>query len=311
MNRRATLAGLAALGATTARAQTLGPAATPGVPGRFVDRAAFASAFVRPRDVRVWIPAAWRAGHPVLYMHDAQNVFDACPGPFGAWGVETVLDRLIAARQVRPALVVAVANTPLRGPEYLPAKPFARLPAAYRAKVRGGWKGEPLSDGYVRFLADELKPWVDATFRPSPRREETLVMGSSMGGLISLYAAGERPEVFGGAACLSTHWPLYAPGPDYAPTPEEAAAVGRAFGGWLGGTGLKAGRTRLYFDHGDRGLDAAYAPFQARIDADLEALGWREGVDFVSRAYPGGDHNEASWKARLDVPLRFLLPRPA
>ena len=228
-----------------------------------------------------------------------------------AWGVETILDRLITAREVRPTLVVAVANTPLRGPEYLPAKPFAALPAPYQAKVRGGWKGAPLSDGYVRFLAEELKPWVDATFHPSPRREETVVMGSSMGGLISLYAVGERPQAFGAAGCLSTHWPLYAPASDYAPTGKEAEAVAAAYQGWFAQSLPKPGHTKLYFDHGDRGLDRAYAPFQARIDADLEALGWREGQDFVSRAYPGGDHNEASWKARLDVPLRFLLPRPA
>jgi enterochelin esterase-like enzyme len=112
-----------------------------------------------------------------------------------------------------------------------------------------------------------------------------------MGGLISLYAIEQYPDVFGGAGCVSTHWP--AGGPDL------VDALGAAL--------PPAGRHRLYFDFGTAGLDAEYEPLQQRMDNHLRAAGYTEGVDWRTIKFPGADHNEPAWRSRVHVPLRFLL----
>ncbi|MDE1928894.1 MAG: alpha/beta hydrolase, partial [Burkholderiales bacterium] len=199
--------GLAGCAATEQR-----PPAAPAAGGRFIDYPAFASRFVAPRRVRVWLPPdAGRERLAVLYMQDGQNVFDP-PSPIakGAWEVDRQLLALRRARAVRPTMVVAVWNTEDdRAREYAPQAAIESLPAAVRALVLpagGAADAAPLADAYVRFLATELKPYIDAHYRTRPGRDDTFLMGSSMGGLISLYALASYPQVYGGAACLSTHW---------------------------------------------------------------------------------------------------------
>jgi predicted alpha/beta superfamily hydrolase len=116
-------------------------------------------------------------------------------------------------------------------------------------------------------------------------------MGSSMGGLISLYALAEYPRVFGGVGAVSTHWPA-----------GEGIVID-----WLATQLPRAGAHRVYFDFGTATLDAQYPPYQARMDALMPGLGYRTGRDWLTRRFEGAEHNEAAWKARLDVPLRFLL----
>ena len=245
------------------------------------------SAHVAARNVDVWLPPGYaahpRRRYPVLYMHDGQNLFDPALSYTGVdWDVDGAMTRLIDAGRVREAIVVAVTNTPLRGREYMPARAVA--PEA-RAQL--------LSDEYLRFLAEELKPAIDATYRTRPGRDDTLVMGASMGGLISAYALSRYPDVYGGAGCISTHWPA-----------DDGAVVD-----YLAGH-LPSRRThRFYFDHGTATLDAQYAPYQQRMDAVLERAGWRRGHDFDSRVFEGAEHNERAWRDRVDIPLQFLLGR--
>jgi enterochelin esterase-like enzyme len=305
-HRRAVLAGLAAL-SLASRARADAP-----TEGRLVEHPDMASAHVQPRDVTVWLPPGYDASdasHPVLYMHDGQNLFDASRAPYGAeWGVDEHVARLSASGQIRTPIVVGIGNTPQRLREYVPADLIRALPDDMRSQVQAIYGGEPLSEGYVRFLVEELKPFIDATYRTRPGRDDTVVMGSSMGGLISLQALMKHPDVFGGAACVSTHWPLKVEGLE--PGPALDAWRDRLTAAWTGVVrdGLPPpGAHRLYFDRGDESLDAFYAEFQSRIDATVRAEGW--GPDrFRSLVFPGAEHNEKSWNARLDVPLIFLLP---
>ncbi|HWN06036.1 MAG TPA: alpha/beta hydrolase-fold protein, partial [Steroidobacteraceae bacterium] len=192
-------------------------------------------------------------------------------------------------------IVVGIWNTPKRFAEYMPAKAITEsgLPENWpdMAWMR---KQEIVSDDYLRFIVQELKPQIDATYRTLPGREDTSIMGSSMGALISLYAVTEYPEVFGGAGCVSIHWPL----------------GDGIVAGYLARQLPPRGRNRFYFDHGTTTLDAAYAPYQRRVDAMLEAAGWRPGVDFLSRAYPGAEHSERAWRARIGEPLEYLIGPP-
>lgn len=268
--------------------------------GKLLHFPRFSSARVAARNVDVWLPPGYdgdpRKRYPVLYLHDGQNQFDASRGTaYGGttWGIDEAMTRLIANGGIRPAIVVAVWNTPARLAEYMPAK------AVTTDKVHfvDGWPDLPRadlrSDDYLAFLVDELKPFIDARFRTLTGRDDTVLMGSSMGGLISAYALTEYPQVFGRAACVSTHWP---------------AGNGVAID-YFGKHLPNPATHRFYFDHGTATLDAAYAPYQQRMDQAMRQAGYRQGMNWVSREFAGAEHSEKSWRQRVEVPLRFLLGR--
>ena len=284
--------------------------------GTIVDLGIIQSKNTDPRKVVVWLPHTYRPGgprHAVLYMHDGQNLFDKATAGYGMeWEVDETLDRLIRERKVRPTIVVGIWNTSKRLQEYVPAKAFAHLPPQYVDRVRRLYGGNPLSDGYLKFIVEELKPRIDRDFRVKTDRSNTAIMGSSMGALISLYAIDEYPKVFGSAGMVSTHWPLFLPTEGQkAISNEEYEVVSSAFERYLTPALPNPRSHRLYFDHGTETLDAIYARYQQRIDAIVEKRGYRQGANWVSRNFPGQAHNEKSWASRVETPLRFLLPPEA
>jgi enterochelin esterase-like enzyme len=280
--------------------------------GRIVDLGVLRSKFADPRRVVVWLPDGYSSKRPpyaVLYMHDGQNLFDKETAAYGMeWGIDETLERLIAARQVRPTIVVGIWNTPKRLREYVPRKAFERLAGPYMDRVRGLYGGDPLSDGYLKFIVRELKPRIDARFNVRRDAANTVIMGSSMGALISLYAIDEYPAVFGGAGMMSTHWPLFLPKDNGKLSDAEVGTVVAAFEAYLRPHLASPCGHRLYFDHGTETLDAQYAAYQARIDRVVTSRGYRPDVNWMVRSYPGQKHNEISWASRVDVPLLFLLP---
>lgn len=280
--------------------------------GRLVDLGTVQSLHSDPRRVVVWLPDSYRPGgprHSVLYMHDGQNLFDPADSAYGMeWRIDETLDRLIREKKVRPTIVVGIWNTPKRLREYVPSKAFTHLPEAWQGRVRALYGGDPLSDGYLRFLVEELKPRIDRQFRVRTDRANTVIMGSSMGALISLYAISEYPRVFGGAGMVSTHWPLMIPPEGQQMTDADYEAVSSAFELYLAPALPSPRSHRLYFDHGTETLDSIYARYQARVDALVARRGYRPGVNWVSRNFPGQAHNESSWASRVEIPLRFLLP---
>jgi Putative esterase len=323
MKRRAALQAFAALGAVAmwpARARTpLVPEPLAASSGTLLCYRAFPSRHALPRDVRVWLPPGYRAdgpAHGVLYMHDGQNLFE--PGQaFGGeeWGVDETLAPLIASGAVSSTIVVGLSNTALRSAEYLPGKVFERLPEGLRQQVIASRMASdamrPLSDGYLKSLVLEVKPFIDQHYRTRRGPAHTAVMGSSMGGLISLYALGEYPQAFGAAGCLSTHWPLLMPRTlDPRPPAEVAATIG-AFRGWLESRLHRLRGHTIYMDCGDATLDALYPPFQAAFADWMGRAATDAGARFVSRTFPGAAHNEAAWRARLAEPLTAVLPPAA
>ncbi len=257
----------------------------------------FPSRYIMPRHVDVWCPSADAATlvtrYPVLYMHDGQNLFDPALSFIGVdWGMDEAMTRLIRDTRQPGAIIVGIWNSPLRMREYMPYKPLAALQdQRMLARFVEQAGGEPLSEPYLKFLVEELKPFIDATYPTLPDRSHTFVMGSSMGGLISLHALIEHPDIFGGAGCLSTHWPA-----------GEEALVDS-----LGVALPKAGRHRLYFDFGTETLDATYEPYQQRMDQWVKAAGYAAGHDWLTRKFDGAEHSERAWRARVHIPLAFLL----
>ncbi len=286
--------------------------------GRLVDLGEVASTNTRllPRTVAVWLPPGYDRERSrrlrVLYMHDGQNLFDSRIASGGVpWGMDEALAALIALGEVPPTMIVAVWNTPQRWYEYAPEAALRALPADVRAVADAEWAlpgADLVGDAYARFIAEELKPRIDKQFRTLPARADTFVMGSSMGGLASLYALCRRADVFGGAGCVSTHWPVTRiAGIHDNPGAPPMIALSAAVLGWFDANLPRSGGHRLYFDHGTQGLDRLYAPYQSRMDAIGVGKGYRADRDWLTHAVAGADHNEAAWNARLPVALKFML----
>ncbi|HEX2912588.1 MAG TPA: alpha/beta hydrolase-fold protein [Chloroflexia bacterium] len=257
----------------------------------------FPSQYVVPRNVDVWSPPGYdeQTGtrYPVIYMHDGQNLFDPALSTFGVtWGVAETLTELINEK-FGGAIVVGVWNSGEgRARDYMPQKPLETAEAAaLKSDFIAQKNGESVSDRYLRFLVEELKPFIDKTYRTLPDQTNTFIMGSSMGGLISLYALEEYPEVFSRAGCLSTHWTI----------------GGELLVDLMGSALPKPDNHKLYFDYGTVGLDSDYEPYQQRMDRILEVSGYTRGEDFLSLKFEGEEHSERAWSKRLAIPLRFLL----
>ena len=162
---------------------------------------------------------------------------------------------LIEAGRARAAIVVGIWNTPQRSEEYMPQRAL-ELFSLQLARRR-----TPLSDPYLKFIVQELKPFIDEHYRTLPDRENAFIMGSSMGGLISIYAVCEYPDHFAGAGCISTHWP----------------AAGGIVVDYLAQALPEAGEQRLYFDYGTATVDALYERYQEEVDQILIAKVIRRG----------------------------------
>jgi len=274
------------------------PLVGPGITGTIERYAAMPSRFVAARNVDVWLPPGYgkdpQQRYPVVYMHDGQNLFDPATSYGNVdWAVDEVMTRLIEAGEVRPAIIVGIWNTAKRREEYMPQR---AVQGTVRFNIPGAADIRPqgiISDRYVDFIVQELKPFIDGTYRTLPGRADTYVMGSSMGGLISQYAMSRHPETFGGAGCVSTHWP---------------AGDGIALDDFA--THLPDPAThRYWFDYGTETLDATYEPYQRRADEILRKAGYVEGSNWITKKFEGAEHSEKAWRLRVDQPLKFLLGR--
>lgn len=270
----------------------------------------FKSAYVDARNIDVWLPKGYNTSekYAVIYMHDGQMLFDATTTwNKQAWEVDEVAGKLNADGKVKKFIVVGIWNLPnKRHPEYFPQKPYESLTAIQKDTVtaqlqKAGRTKEvfkPYSDLYLKFLVTELKPFIDKRFATAGDKDNTFIAGSSMGGLISLYAICEYPKVFGGAACLSTHWPgIFAM--ENNPIPDAFYAYMRKH--------LPDPKThRIYFDYGDQTLDALYPPLQKKADVVMTEKGFTAD-NWSTQFFPGKNHSEAAWSERLHIPMEFLL----
>ena len=241
--------------------------------GRLEKINSFASAFVAARDVQVWLPEGYDPNHKyaVLYMHDGQMLFDAkVTWNKQEWQVDEVASQLMADGEVEDFIVVGIFNGgELRHQEYFPEKPYRMLPPAEQEAYYGFESPKLQADEYLKFLVTELKPFIDQTYSVYTDAAHTAVMGSSMGGLISIYAISEYPDIFGAAACMSTHWP----GVD----PDIMGSVPDTFLAYLRANLPSPENHRIYFDYGDQTLDAHYPPLQQKVDALMHDLGFGGG----------------------------------
>lgn len=208
-------------------------------------------------------------------MHDGNNVFSsACSGccPFGCWNAHTTLNQMIVSGRIHEVLVIGVYNTNGRIDEYT----YSRDPGY------GGGKG----DLYLDFLEDTVVPYVSSRYRIAPKAGDIGILGSSLGGLISCYAAWSRSSYYGRGGCMSSSFwwnnedfnstiiPKYK---DHLPT------------------------TRMYIDVGgiSDGRDET-----ENVRDHLQRI----GKDFDYHFDPTGSHSESSWAGRFDLPMLSLFP---
>jgi predicted alpha/beta superfamily hydrolase len=227
------------------------------------------------RDLIVWLPPSYphepARRYPVLYLHDGQNIIDPATSFLGAdWRVDEVADSLIRAGSIEELIIVGINNSPDRTAEY---------------------SETALGRAYGEFVVTKVKPMIDSLYRTKPDKNNTAVMGSSMGGLISFLFAWEYPEVFSKAGCLS---------PAFLVDSNRVLTEVQAY------KGPKKG-VRLYLDDGGVGIDARLKPGYEKMVQLLAEKGYMKGVDLDYFYDPPADHNEHAWAHRLWRPLIFMF----
>ncbi len=222
------------------------------------------------RDIIVWLPPSYktdaRRHYPVLYMHDGQNLMDPKTSYAGMdWRVDETLSKLIKQNKIQEVIVVGINNTDDRLEEYSDTE-----------------KGR----NYINFIISELKPFIDDEYRTLTDRENTAVIGSSMGGLISLLIAWNFPEVFSKAGCMSSSFYYH---------DDKALNMVKSYSG-------PKKNIKIYIDHGEDGLVRGQKMFCA-----FTKKGYLVGTDLDYFYAPGAEHNEKAWADRLERPLLFFF----
>ncbi|MCB9639725.1 MAG: alpha/beta hydrolase [Myxococcales bacterium] len=237
------------------------------------------------RKLIIYLPPGYQgsqARYPVLYMHDGQNLFDD-QAIWGGWGVKVWADQMIKAQQVKPFIVVGIENTPGRMDEYTHTTD----------QISGNTVGGKAQD-YADFLLKEVKPFIDGMYRTKPGRRHTAVMGSSLGGLISLWLGIQYPRTFFRVGALSSTFGW-----------GQLGANNPTLGQIFQGKGFQ--NLVVYIDSGSP-QDNYQVTIQMR---DLmKQLNYLEGFNLQHYVEQGAVHNEKAWRDRLNRPLSFLLSWP-
>lgn len=280
------------------------------IEGKVISLSNFNSKFVNARNVDVWLPENYsnEKKYAVLYMHDGQMLFDTSNAwNKQEWGIDEAMSDLFHQQKIKECIVVGIWNdSKNRHIDYFPQKPFEALTKAdqdtlYAANRKNGnsvFNGKVQSDNYLKFLVTELKPFIDSAYHTQNDVGNTFIAGSSMGGLISIYALCEYPKIFGGAACLSTHWPgIFR---------KENNAFPNAMIQYLKANLPKAKNHQIYFDYGTETLDAMYEPYQLEVDKIMANKGY-SNKNWMTKKFEGENHSEIAWRKRVKIPLEFLL----
>jgi len=277
--------------------------------GKIVRIKNFKSNFVKPRNIDVWLPQFYDTNrkYSVIYMHDGQMLFDSTITPDKQeWQVDETITKLISENKIRDCIVVGISyNKKYRGSEFIPMIVLDGLAEPYRSiYIKNQMQGKPLSDNYLKFMVLELKPYIDKSFSTKTDPANTITIGSSGGGLISVYAFCKYPEVFGGAACLSTFWPMSHPWIQENKK-EIADSLFSTLNRFILNSLLNSPKRKIYFDTGS---EKNFWHDQILVDSVMKKAGYNS-ENWITRRFPNDNHSEKSWSKRLHFPLEFLLAK--
>jgi enterochelin esterase-like enzyme len=277
--------------------------------GKLIRVDSFPSKFIESRPVDVWIPENYSSEkkYVVLYMHDGQNLFDATTTwNQQEWMIDEVATKLMKDEITKNFIVVGIHNIPaIRWQDLYPEKAMNFLSkedkdTMHKEAAKNNFSTVLNGDAYLSFIVTELKPYIDATYAVYTNKENTFVAGSSMGGLMSMYAVAEYPEIFAGAACISTHW--------VGGSPKENNPLPDTIFKHLESNLPSAENHKMYFDYGNKTLDQFYPQYASRVDSIFLKNGYNT-ENFKNLFFEGTDHSELSWQKRVRIPLTFLLKK--
>ena len=230
----------------------------------------------RSRTIRIYLPPSYETSnkkYPVLYMHDAQNLFDDATSYAGEWQVDEILNKL-AQDDVLELIVVGIDN----GSEK-------------RMNELSPWKnkefGQPEGRQYINFIIRQIKPYIDSNYRTLKDKNNTAIMGSSMGGLISHYAIYQYPDIFGKAGIFSpSYW-----------FSEEVFSFTKS--------NSVPGDTRLFMLVGNKEGKGMAKNTKKMYDQILSISHPKENIKAIID--PNGEHNEAFWSKHFEEAVRWLF----
>ncbi len=240
-----------------------------------------------PLRYRVLLPPTYdeqRSRHyPVIYAQDGQALWSTSTDPFGVWTLDTVIDQLLEIGVMSELIVVGIETSEARKDRLGPVPD----------PTHGGGRAAE----HLLTMTSVLKPRIDKEFRTRVGRDDTAVIGSSLGGLFSFFAAWTAPEVFGKAICISSSF--------WWANRYMVRAAGLA----------PSPRPTIYLDsgvgiHADAAAQDGFQHTHAMQRA-LTRAGYTNGDDLHRLAFPGQHHSTAAWSARVAIPLQLLFPPPA
>ena len=270
---------------------------------RYHEQSYVGSSYLGEKTIRVYLPPSYSKNndnqYPVLYMMDGQNLFFDSLAYFGhSWRISDISDQLVKGKYVKEFIIVGIDHAGInRFAEYMPEKPLKSFSNNINNQLKYQTKPNIYSDTFLMFFVNELIPFIQNKYRTLFGPNNTFVGGSSMGALISMYALCEYPEVFGGAICMSTHWPVSLDNTTIEVSDELLAYFSKH---------IPSGKL-WYFDHGTLGLDKDYEPYQLKADEILNTNGYTRGKNWITRKFKDHDHNEEAWSSRLEIPLQFIF----
>ena len=277
--------------------------------GQLIRIDSFPTKYITPRPVDVWLPENYSSEkkYAVLYMHDGQMLFDeTTTWNKQEWKIDEVASKLMNDGITKDFIVVGIHNiAAIRWLDLYPEKAMKHLTKEELEIVKSFSNNEVslkdlTGDEYLQFLVEELKPYIDKTYSVFTNKENTFVAGSSMGGLMSMYAISQYPTVFEGAACISTHW--------VGARPIKNNPLPKTIFKYLEQNVPDAKTHKMYFDYGNKTLDQFYPIHAPKVDSIFLKNGYTE-TNFKNLFFEGTDHSEISWQNRIDIPLTFLLKK--
>ncbi len=257
-------------------------------------------------NIDIWVPSDYNPcsshRYPVIYMHDGQNLFDSeTTWNHQSWEMDSVACELINKGEISAPIIVGIHSfSDKRVADLMPQKAVSKenLDKMFKGL---GYKEVPVKgDAYARFMVNTLKPEIDMLYNTLPDMANTGVMGSSMGGLMSIYAISEYPDVFGTALCLSTHW---------IGGNEIVDSFAQGIYDYLDKNLPSASNHRLYIDRGTETLDAYYGQKDEMMKSLMRKKGYNKQSNFKDFVDQGGAHEEKSWAKRVELPLKFFLSK--
>jgi enterochelin esterase-like enzyme len=241
------------------------------------------------RELLIWLPPSYALDslhrYPVIFLHDGANVFDPKSSIVTGvdWAADEWVNFLTAKGAIAESIVIGICH-----PEGFTEDSISARDFDLSLEMGGA--------AYAQFVATELVPFIDQHYRTIAKSKSRVLGGAGLGALNSFHTALNHPGVFGGFVCLSTSF-------------EDVSGVLPAQASQLKALeaepALEKG-IRIYFDHGDHGLDECYEVYHHMLDTLLREKGWQQGSEFKIACVPGGSHTEISWRQRFGDALRFV-----